>query len=93
MQFLNPNVAKDMALLLQHNQEKYVLCLTNENNKTILGQIPLHCDHLSEEWARNVIWTYRDGIDDYETLEGINTEFADWHAKFTQYKVTNISII
>ena len=52
MQFLNPNVAKDMALLLQHNQEKYVLCLTNENNKTILRQIPLHCDHLFEEWAR-----------------------------------------
>ncbi|XP_020611971.1 uncharacterized protein LOC110050397 [Orbicella faveolata] len=86
MQFLNPNVAGDMAQLLQHNQEKYVPCLINENKKKILAQIPLHGDQLFEERARNVIWTYRDGIDGYERLEGINTEFADWHAKFTLYK-------
>ena len=89
MQFLNPNVAGDMAQLLQHNQENYVPCLINEDKKTVLAPIPLHGDQLFEERARNVIWTYRDGIDGYERLEGISTEFADWHAKFTLYKVTN----
>ena len=87
MQFLNPNVSGDMAQLLQHNQEKYVPCLTNGTKKTILTQIPLHGDQLFEERARNVIWTYRDGISSYERLESINTEFADWHAKYTLYKV------
>ena len=89
MQFLNPNVAGDMAQLFQHNQENNVPCLINEDKKTVLAQIPLHGDQLFEERARNVIWTYRDGIDGYERLEGISTEFADWHAKFTLYKVTN----
>ena len=67
--------------------------LTNGTKKTILGQIPLHGDQLFEEQARNVIWTYRDGIDDYERLEGIGTEFADWYAKFTLYKVKIITIL
>lgn len=49
--------------------------------------IPLHGDQLFEERARNVIWTYRDGMNSYERLEGIDTEFADWHAKYTLYKV------
>ena len=87
MQFLNPNVSGDMAQLLQHNQEKYVPCLRNGTRKTILAHVPLHGDQLFEERARNVIWTYRDGADEYERLEGIDTEFADWHAKYTLYKV------
>ena len=87
MQFLNPNVSGEMAQLLQHNQEKYVPCLTKGTNKTILEKVPLHGDQLFEERARNVIWTYRDGVDDYEKLQGIDTEFADWHAKYTLYKV------
>ena len=77
--------------IISMKEAQYVPCLTNENNKTILGRIPLHGDQLFEERARNVIWTCRDGIDDYERLEGISTEFANWHAKFTLYKVTNIS--
>ncbi|PFX16023.1 hypothetical protein AWC38_SpisGene19734 [Stylophora pistillata] len=40
----------------------------------------------SIERARNVIWTYRDGVDEYERLEGMDTEFADWHARYTLYK-------
>jgi len=87
MQFLNPNVSGEMAQLLQHNQEKYVPCLTEGTNKTILEQIPLHGDQLFEERARNVIWTYRDGVNEYERLQGIDTAFADWHAKYTLYKV------
>ena len=88
MQFLNPNVSGEMAELLQHNQEKYVPCLSNGNNKTILEQVSLHGDQLFEERARNVIWTYRDGVNEYERLQGMDTEFADWHAKYTLYKVT-----
>ena len=33
----------------------------------------------------------RDGVDEYERLEGIDTEFADWHAKYTLYKVKEIN--
>ena len=55
MQFLNSNVSGEMAQLLQHNQEKYVPCLTKGTNKTILEKVPLHGDQLFEESARNVI--------------------------------------
>ena len=34
------------------------------------------------------IWTYRDAVNEYEWLQGMDTEFADWHAKYTLYKVT-----
>lgn len=87
MRFLNPNVSGEMAQRLQHNQEKYVPCLTKGTEKIILEHVPLHGDQLFEECARNVIWTYRDGVNDYEQLQGIDTEFADWHAKYTLYKV------
>jgi len=83
MQFLNPNLSGEMAQLLQHNQEHYVPCLTKANNKIILEKIPLHSDQLFEERARKVIWTYKYGVDEYERQEGIDTEFADWNAKYS----------
>ena len=89
MEFLNPNVSGDMAQLLQHNHKKYVPLLQLRDGATVVSSIPLHGDQLFEERARNVQWTYRDGQDKYERLEGINTEFADWHAKYTLYKVSN----
>ena len=87
MQFLNPNVSGDMAQLLQHNHEKYVPRLTNATKKTILTQIHLHGDQLFEERARNVEWAMRDGQNNYDRLEGVPPEHADWHAKVTLYKV------
>ena len=90
MEFLNPNVAGDMAQLLVHNQEKFVPCLETETKKVILESVPLHGDQLFEERARNTAWTYRDGIDEYEQLEGIGHEHADWHAKMTLYKVNGL---
>ena len=87
MEFLNPNVTGDMAQLLQHNQEKFVPTLIKGEQKTLLTSIPIHGDQLFEERARNVKWTFRDGLNPYERLEGIGTEFADWHAKYTPYKV------
>lgn len=91
MEFLNPNVSGDMAQLLQHNQEKYVPCIKlKDGQKELVATIPLHGDQLFEERARNAIWTFRDGENPYERLEGIDTEFADWHAKYTLYKVIKI---
>ena len=88
MEFLNPNVAGDMAQPLQHNQEKYVPAIVKEDStSTDLACIPLHGDQLFEEPARNVNWTFRDGLDPVERIDGIDTEFADWHAKYTRYKV------
>ena len=49
MEFLNPNVAGDMAQLLVHNQEKFVPCLETETQKVILESVPLHGDQLFEE--------------------------------------------
>ena len=46
----------------------------------------MHGDQLFEEHARNVQWTFRVGNDAFERLEGLTTEFADWHAKVTLYK-------
>ena len=48
MEFLNPNVASDMAQLLVHNQEKFVPCLETETKKVILESVPLHRDQLFE---------------------------------------------
>ena len=87
MQFLNPNVSGEIAQPRQHNQEKHVPFLTKGTVKTIPEKVPLRGDQLFEERARNVIWTYRDGLNDYEQLQGIDTEFADWHDTYTLYKV------
>lgn len=88
MEFLNPNVSGDMAQLLQHNQQNYVPCIKlKDGQKKLVATIPLHGDQLFEERARNAIWTFQDGETSYERLEGIDTETADWHAKYTLYKV------
>ena len=92
MEFLNPNVAGDMAQLLLKNQENYVPVCRNasEGSTTVLSQIPYHGDQLFEERARNVQWTYQDGNDPYERIQGIDTEFADWHSKYNLYMVRRI---
>lgn len=93
MQFLNPNVSGDMAKLLQNNQEQYVPCIkVKGDEKKLVATIPLHGDQLFEERARNAIWTYRDGENPIERFEGIDTEVADWHSKYTLYKVLKSQI-
>jgi hypothetical protein len=74
-----------MAQLMQGNQSKYVPLSLDKT--TILAKIPLHGDQLFEERARNVKWTFQDGDCSVERLDGLEPEFADWHAKFTLYKV------
>jgi len=89
MEFLNPNVSGDMAQLLQHNQEKYVpITVNKDSTSTVLACTPLHRDQLFEERACHVKWTFKEfGLDPVERIDGIDTEFADWHAKYALYKV------
>lgn len=96
MQFKNPNIAGEMAQMMVSNQAKYVPSFITPNQlnapdhperKEVLGTVGYHGDQLFEERARNVQWTFRVGNSCYERLEGLSTEFADWHAKVTLYKV------
>ena len=57
------------------------------NEKKILQPVPLHCDQLFEERARNTKWTYQDGVNQYDKLEALQPEAADWHAKVNLYEV------
>lgn len=67
-------------------------CLTKPDNVTVpLCTVPLHGDQLFEERARNAKWTFRNGNNEYERFDAINTEFADWHAKYTLYKISPTS--
>ena len=69
------------------NQEKYVPSCVVERKKQVLSTVGFHGHQLFEERARNVQWTFRYGNTNYERLEGLSTEFADWHAKITLHKV------
>lgn len=77
-----------MAEVMTFNQEKYVPCLTTGDKKEVVTPIAFHGDQLFEERARNVQWTYRDADTTYDQIRGLRTEFADWHAKVTLYKVS-----
>ena len=88
MEFLNPNVAGDMAQLLRKNQENYAPVLkVNDDVSCLLGTIAMHGDQLFEERSRNTQWTYQLGDSALDRLDGIETEFADWHAKYNLYMV------
>jgi hypothetical protein len=79
-----------MAQLMISNQDRYVPAFINDTgNKEIISPVAMHGDQLFEERARNVQWTYRVGENKFDKLEGVSTEFADWHAKVTLYKVIN----
>lgn len=66
-----------MAQLLMKTQEKYVPM----NSDKVAKIVPFHGDQLFEERARNIQWTFQDGDNSQDRLEGLETEFADWHAK------------
>lgn len=87
MEFHNPNVAAEMVEVLKDYQSRYVPCFTKENKKEVVATVPVHGDQLFEERARNVGWAMRDGESNYDRLEGVPPEHADWHAKVTLYKV------
>ena len=87
MEFYNPNIAGEMAQLLIKNQNKYVPSCGNGESKKIITPIPFHGDQLFEERARNVIWTFQDGDNEFDRIKGLNPEFADWHGKVNLYEV------
>ena len=61
--------------------------MTTPEGEVVLETILLHGDQLFEERCRNTQWTYQNGDCPYDRLEGIQTEFADWHAKLNLYMV------
>ena len=69
------------------NQEKYVPCNKCDEENIILEHVPLHGDQLLEERSRNAKWSLQDGDTGWDRLDGIETEFADWHAKLNFYMV------
>ena len=91
MEFFNPNIGSDMSQLMISNQKKYVPTLKTDAENIILKSITFHGDQLFEERARNIQWAYQDGDNAYDRLEGLETEFADWHAKLNLFMVFSIS--
>ena len=76
-----------MVILLQTNQDKYVPSIKRGGQNAILEHIPLLGDQLFEERSRNAKWNFQDGDTDWDKLDGIETESADWHAKLNLYMV------
>ncbi|XP_031567293.1 uncharacterized protein LOC116302202 [Actinia tenebrosa] len=87
VEFFNPNIAGEMAQLMKKNQSQYVPL--SADGTSVETMIPFHGDQNLEERSRNVKWTFRDGECSADRLEGLDPEFADWHAKFTLYKAEN----
>ena len=81
-------MASEIAQLLQVDQKKYVPNCTISDEKIILETVPLHGDQLFEERARNTKWTYQDGDNAWDRIDGTSTEFADWHAKLNLFMVS-----
>ena len=65
------------------NQNNYVPC----ENGAVLEPIFFDGDALTEERARNVQWTFKDGDNAFDRLEGLDTSHADWHAKVNLFEV------
>lgn len=82
-----------MAQLLLSNQEKYTPVRVQNGETEVLDSVPFHGDQLFEERARNTQWTYQDGVNPFDRLEGIETEFADWHAKYNLYMVITLQLV
>jgi hypothetical protein len=77
-----------MAQLLVTDHKKYVPSYTDSNgDNVILESVGLHGDKLFEERARCTQWTFQDGDTFSDRLQGLDTEFAEWHAKYNLFKV------
>ena len=80
-----------MAQLMMQNQEKYVPKIKqNVNNCEVhVESIFFDGDALTEERARNVQWTFKDGDNKLDRLEGLDPLHTDWHAKLKLYDVSS----
>ncbi|CAB3985422.1 Hypothetical predicted protein [Paramuricea clavata] len=70
-----------MAQILKSNQDKYVPTSTVNGKDSVLLRVAQHGDQLFEERGRNVQWAFGDGANQRNRLEGLRTEFVDWHAQ------------
>ena len=76
---------------MMQNQEKYVPKIKqNVNNCEVhVESIFFDGDALTEERARNVQWTFKDGDNKLDRLEGLDPLHTDWHAKLKLYDVSS----
>lgn len=77
-----------MAQLLISNQKKYLPTVEVQDQGTYVEPIFFHGDALTEERARNVQWTFKDGDNTLDRLEGLEPLHTDWHAKLKLYDVS-----
>ena len=78
-----------MAQLMMKNQEQFVPISPPQGSASpkVLETIFFYGDALTEERARNVQWTFRDGDCEVDWLEGLESVHTDWHAKLKSYEV------
>ena len=69
------------------NQKKDVPSYTSSDGKIVLETVPMHGDQLFEERARNTKWTFQDGDNEFDRIEGLNPEYADWHGNVKLHEV------
>ena len=77
-----------MAQLIISNQEKYVPTVEVQDQGTYVDPIFFDGDAFTEERARNVQWTFKDGDNMLNCLEGLEPLHTDWHAKLKLYDVS-----
>ena len=82
MEFKNPYIAGEIAQMMISNQEQYVPNHVVNGKKEVLCHVGgFHGDQLFEKRACNVKWSFRIGDNKHDCIEGLETEFADWHGK------------
>ena len=79
MELVNAKISREMAQLMISNQERYVPTSVSGTGNKEIAQLVCMVINFLEEQARNVQWTDRFGENKFDKLEGINTEFTDWH--------------
>ena len=74
---------------MMKNQERFVPISAAQGSASpkVLETIFSYGDALTEERARNVQWTFRDGDCEVDRLEGLDSVHTDWHAKLKLYEV------
>ena len=53
----------------------------------VLHRTVMHGDQLTKERARNVQWTYKNGENEEERLEGLEPTFSEFHLKMCLFEV------
>ena len=92
LEFLNSNKSTEMAEILNNIQENGVPKAEVCNQTEILQKVFLDGDQLTEERARNAQLANTLADTPYESLNGLETAFADWHLGKNLLMVWNLYI-